>query len=256
MTEFSSTLEQPSPYLEVRRLGRRPFRDVYVLQKQLLDLRVAGSIGDQVVFCEHEPVYTAGRGTGIESLGDPPVEVVEIERGGEATYHGPGQLVVYPILNLAEGRRDLHRYLRDLEEVVIRVLAEVEVEGRRADGYTGVWVGDKKICSIGVAVRRWVTYHGFALNVATDMTAFERFQPCGLSANVMTRLIDHADIPPNTLLTEVLAIKHLCEVFELELPPVSEGPGGLASFAPMEERNEPTEDAGPGCGPALPVWPR
>ncbi len=250
MTEPTSTLKQPSPYLEVRRLGRRPYAEVHALQKQLLERRVAGEFGDQIVLCEHDAIYTAGRGTGLETLGDPPVEVVETERGGEATYHGPGQLVAYPILGLADARRDLHRYLRDLEEVVIRMLAEVDVEGRRAEGLTGVWVGDQKICSIGVAVRRWVTYHGFALNVATDLAAFERFRPCGLAPSVMTRLIDHADIPPNTLLMEILAIKHVCEVFGLELPPVPTGNTGLASFAPIDETQPGT---GPGSGPGLPI---
>jgi lipoate-protein ligase B len=145
--------------------------------------------------------------------------VVEVERGGEATYHGPGQLVAYPILLLPEERRDLHRYLRDLEEVVIRMLAEVEVEGTRRQGLTGVWVGERKIASIGVAVRRWVTWHGFALNLATDLEAFRAFRPCGLDPDVMTRVADLVELPPTRLLYEVLAVKHLCEVFDLELPP-------------------------------------
>ena len=119
---------------------------------------------------------------------DVPFPVVTIGRGGEATYHGPGQLVAYPILALPEGRRDLHRYLRDLEGAVIDAIGALGAEGRREEGKTGVWVGDRKICSIGVAVRRWVTWHGLALNVTTDLEAFQSFSPCGLSPEVMTNL--------------------------------------------------------------------
>jgi len=146
--------------------------------------------------------------------------VHEVERGGEATWHGPGQVVAYPILHLGEERRDLHRYLRDLEEVVIGVLAEFELEGVRDESATGVWLGQQKICSVGVGVRHWVTFHGLALNVHTDLSSFEGFQPCGLDSGVMTRLADHVDVPEGNLLVEVLLVKHVCEVFGLELPPV------------------------------------
>jgi lipoate-protein ligase B len=168
--------------------------------------------------------------------------IVEIERGGEATYHGPGQLVAYPILALANGRRDLHRYLRDLEEVAIGVLAEFELEGVRRPGLTGVWLGAQKICSVGVAVRRWVTWHGLALNVHNDLAAFRSFRPCGLDPDVMTRLADHAELPPTLILPQVLVVKHLCRVFELELPP----PAPLAS---------PPEGGTCGGFPELPLHP-
>ncbi len=177
--------------LEVRRLGRTLYADVHALQQSLLADRVAGRIGDVLLVTEHEPVVTIGRGAGPESAGDAAVPVVSVERGGEATYHGPGQIVAYPIVWLDEGRRDLHRWLRDLEEVVIATLADFGVVGRREDGFTGVWIGDKKVCSIGVAVRRWVAWHGLALNVHTDLAAFRAFQPCGLDPDVMTRLADH-----------------------------------------------------------------
>ncbi|MFT5289243.1 MAG: lipoyl(octanoyl) transferase [Planctomycetota bacterium] len=206
------------PLIDVRRMGRTDYEECYALQKTLVDARVDGSMGDALILTEHDAVVTVGRGTDRASVAGVQVPVVEIERGGEATYHGPGQLVVYPILALPEGRRDLHRYLRDLEEVVIGVLAEVQVEGRRVDGYTGVWVGDRKICSIGVAVRRWVTFHGLALNLHTDLAAFQSFQPCGLAPDVMTRLSDHAELPPTNLLGEVLLVKHFCRVFGYRLP--------------------------------------
>ena len=224
----------PEGVLHVRRLGRVEYREAHAQQGRLLARRIAGELGDQLVLCEHEPVVTVGRGSDVT---DAPadVEVIEVERGGEATYHGPGQLVAYPILSLPDGRRDLHRYLRDLEEVVIRCLAEVEVEGRREEGLTGVWIGERKVCSIGVAVRRWVTWHGLALNVWTDLEAFAGFRPCGLDPALMTRVADHADVPPSTMLFEVLVVKHLCEVFGLTLP-------------------EPPPPPPPSPG-ELPIWP-
>ncbi len=217
--------------LEVRRLGRTRYEDAYKLQKELVEERASDAIGDVLILTEHESVVTLGRGTPAPVEVDVPT--VEIERGGEATYHGPGQLVAYPILKLPEERRDLHRYLRDLEEVLIGVLSEFELAGERREGFTGVWLGDKKIASIGVAVSRWVTYHGFALNLHTDLGAFRAFRPCGLDPDVMTRLADHVDLAPTNVLGEVLVVKHFCRVFELELPPPQplqsppepEGPG-------------------------------
>lgn len=207
-------------HLDVRRLGRTSYAECYELQKALVEERAADAIGDVLILTEHEPVITLGRGVAPASFEAGDVPVVEIERGGEATYHGPGQLVAYPILKLPEGRRDLHRYLRDLEEVVIGVLAEFDLEATRKKDLTGVWIGPQKICSIGVAVRRWVTYHGLAVNLHTDLSAFQSFQPCGLDPNVMTRLADHAALPPTNLLGEVLLVKHFCRVFAKELPPM------------------------------------
>jgi lipoate-protein ligase B len=214
----------PDSFLDVRRLGRTKYEDAYALQQELVAQRVDGAIRDTLVLTEHEPVITLGRGAKRSDVEGIQLPVFEIERGGEATWHGPGQVVAYPILLLPEGRRDLHRYLRDLEEVVIRVLAEFEVEGRREAGKTGVWIGDKKVCSIGVAVRRWVTFHGLALNVHNDPKGFLGFNPCGLDPQVMTRLADHADLPPATILIEVLLIRHFTEVFGLELPPPAPPP--------------------------------
>lgn len=214
----------PEGVLDVRRLSRTPYEEGRRLQLELLEQRIAGAAGDTLVLCEHEPVITLGRGTDPGDVTGVSIPIVEVERGGEATYHGPGQLVAYPIYALPEGRRDLHRYLRDLEEVVIRVLAEVDVEGRRVDGLTGVWIGERKVCSIGVAVRRWVAWHGLALNLATDLAAFAQFKPCGLDASVMTNVAEHVAMPPTRLLFEVLVVKHFCELFELELPPLPPPP--------------------------------
>lgn len=180
-----------------------PYEAVYARQKQRVEQRLRGEIPDTLMLGEHPPVITLGRGTQVQNLLQVnQIPVVEIERGGDVTYHGPGQLVGYPILQLGPDERDLHRYLRNLEEVLIRVLGHYGLEGSRRPGWTGVWVGDRKIASIGVAVRKWVTYHGFALNVTTDLSGFYRINPCGLPPMVMTSLaeqlphqqIDMADI--------------------------------------------------------------
>lgn len=211
-----------SPYLEVRRLGRTDYAETLALQESLVEARAKGEVGDVVILTEHEPVLTVGRGGAGQDLSTLGTPVHEVERGGEATWHGPGQVVAYPILHLPEDQRDLHRYLRDIEEVVIRILSEFQLEGVRREEGTGVWLGEKKICSVGVGVRHWVTFHGAAINVHTDLDVFNGFRPCGLDPQVMTRLSDHADLPEGNLLVEVLFVKHLCEVFGLELPPIPE----------------------------------
>jgi lipoyl(octanoyl) transferase len=210
--------------LDVRRLGRTRYEDAHKLQVELVEARIDHKIRDTLLLTEHEAVVTLGRGSSRDEVAAVTVPVVEVERGGDATYHGPGQVIAYPILELSEARRDLHRYMRDLEEVVIRVLAEFDVKGHRENGLTGVWIGDKKVCSIGVAVRRWVAWHGFALNVFTDLEAFKSFKPCGLKPETMTRLVDHAELPPANILIEVLIIKHFCDVFGFDLPPPAPRP--------------------------------
>jgi len=194
--------------LEVRRLGRTRYAEAHALQQSLLEQRVARAIGDVLLLTEHDPVVTVGRGAGLEAAGTVAMPVVSVERGGEATYHGPGQIVGYPIVLLDEDRRDLHRWLRELEEVVIATLFDFGVAGRREDGFTGVWIGARKVCSIGVAVRRWVTWHGFALNVHTDLAGFRAFQPCGLDPDVMTRLADHVARPVTSVEVEDALVAH------------------------------------------------
>ena len=228
--------------LEVLRLGRTEYGATWALQRELVDKRIAGEIPDTLILTEHEPVVTLGRGASREGLAGTTVPVFEIERGGDLTWHGPGQIVAYPIFALDEERRDARRFLRDLEEVVLRVLAEVEIQGTRKDGLTGVWIGDRKVCSIGVAFRRWTSYHGLALNVWNERDSFAGLRPCGLAPETMTRVADHAEIPPSTMLFEVLLVKHFLEVFGLELPPPRAGvPGGA--------------DPGGGRFPTLPVLP-
>lgn len=176
--------------LQVSRLGLVEYRQAWTLQEDLVAQRRTDLIPDQLLLLEHPPVITVGR-----SLGSSPapgssngLPVIETSRGGQTTYHAPGQLIAYPILNLRQWQTDLHWYLRNLESVFIAVLAEVGVQAGIQPGYTGVWVGKKKIASIGVAVRGWVTYHGVALNATCDMSGFAMISPCGLTASDMTSL--------------------------------------------------------------------
>lgn len=170
--------------LAIRWLGRQPYADTWALQKSLIGAIADGDAPDTLLLVEHDSVVTLGRKAGAADnvLASNAFPVFQTERGGDATYHGPGQLVGYPLLRLREGEQDLHRYLRNMEELVIRVLADFSLEGGRSEGLTGVWVQGKKVASMGVAVRRWVTYHGFALNVAPELTHLACLNPCGLSA--------------------------------------------------------------------------
>ena len=177
------------PDLDIRDLGLIAYEEAYALQKDLVaQKRQDRAMPDQLLLLEHPDVYTSGRKTKVAAS----VETVSIERGGEDTFHNPGQLVAYPILSLGEGERDLHKFLRRLEEVLMATLAEFGVKGARRPGATGVWIAGemKKIASVGVAVSGWVTYHGVALNVTNDLTGFSRINPCGFEANVMTSLAE------------------------------------------------------------------
>jgi lipoate-protein ligase B len=169
-------------------LGTREYGEVWAMQRDLVAARQRDEIPDTLVFVEHPHVVTAGRSAHRENLlAMDGVPLFEIERGGDVTYHGPGQLVGYPIFLLRPDERDLHRYLRNLEEALIRAVARFGLEGERKSEWTGVWTvgGARKLASIGVAVKRWVTMHGFALNVSTDLSRFAAINPCGLDASVM-----------------------------------------------------------------------
>src|SRR5216117_1186534 len=183
--------------IEIRRLGNVPYVEALALQRALVDDRRAGRVGDTLLFVEHPHVLTLGvRGDGGRShiLATPDalaargVEVHETGRGGDITYHGPGQIVGYPIVDLRPDRCDVHRYVRDLEEVLIRTAADYGVAAHRIDGLTGVWVGNEKLAAIGVRIARWVTSHGFALNVGTDLDYFNLIVPCGIKDRGVTSL--------------------------------------------------------------------
>jgi lipoyl(octanoyl) transferase len=178
----------------VRDLGRRSYTPVLELQRELARQRLSGELGDDVLLLvEHEPVVTLGRGTRPGSLPLAPlelarrgVEVHEVERGGDVTYHGPGQLVGYPIFDLRHHREDLHWYLRTLEAALVSALDTLGIPAGTVPGLTGVWTRDRKIASIGIHVKQWVTLHGFALNVSTELSYFDLIVPCGIPDVVMT----------------------------------------------------------------------
>lgn len=172
----------------VRNLGTIDFLDAYSLQERLVAGVAAGTEPETLLLLEHPPVYTIGSGGREENVLDRSIRAVRINRGGDVTWHGPGQLVGYPIVDLGRRRRDLHRYLRFLEEHLIAVAARFQVEAWRIPGRTGVWTEEGKLASIGVGVRRWVTMHGFALNVAPDLAGFGRINPCGFPDCPMTSL--------------------------------------------------------------------
>jgi lipoate-protein ligase B len=179
-------------------LGRRPYAEVLELQRELCRQRVSGSLHqDVLLLVEHEPVVTLGRSTPAASIPAAGAElarrgvgVFEVERGGDATYHGPGQLVGYPIVDLRQHRQDLHWYLRRLEDVLIQALDHLGIEAGRNPGLTGVWTAGRKIASIGIHVKQWVTLHGFALNVSTDLNYFDLIVPCGIPDVVMTSVAE------------------------------------------------------------------
>ena len=213
--------------LEVRHLGLLPYADALALQRALVDDRRAGRIGDLLLLVEHPHVLTLGvRGDGGRShvlvtdgaLAARGLEVHETGRGGDITYHGPGQIVGYPILDLKPDRQDVHRYVRDLEEVLIRVAADYGVPAGRVSGLTGVWVGQEKLAAIGVRISRWITSHGFALNLSPDLSYFDLIVPCGIADRGVTSLArlgcaaDKRDVEDRT-------IAHFCSVFGCEVLP-------------------------------------
>jgi lipoate-protein ligase B len=184
--------------LDVRLLGRVPYEDAVRRQLDAVDRRVRDEIPDRLLLLEHDDVYTLGRrGERSHLPARPSAPVVECARGGDVTWHGPGQLVGYWIRRLEGCERDLHRHLRLIEGALIAALSTWGVTGERREGLTGVWVDGAKVASIGVGVRRWVTWHGFALNVDVDLGVYAGFSPCGLQGSVMTDLASLVDPPPD-----------------------------------------------------------
>jgi lipoyl(octanoyl) transferase len=183
--------------LRVRWLGRMEFSDALVLQEELLAKKCAErSLEDELLLLEHEPVYTIGRTPDRSSLRGAahlPHPLFPINRGGQATYHGPGQLMGYPIVDLGRCGKDLHRYLRWLEQLLIELLAHYGIAASRRESLTGVWVDRRKIASIGVGVRHWITMHGFALNVCGDLSPFNYIIPCGINDVAMTSMEKETD---------------------------------------------------------------
>ena len=206
--------------LQVRRLGRIPYEEGLELQARLVAQRQRDEVPDTLLLLEHDPVFTLGRNAraehvlhSAEALRARGFGVFETGRGGDVTYHGPGQVVGYPILDLSPDRQDVHRYVRDLEEVMIRACADFGVAATRVAGLTGAWVGGEKIGAIGVRIARWVTSHGFALNVGTDLAPFELIVPCGIRGHGVTSLERLRGRPlPLDAVMDRLAL-HLADVF-------------------------------------------
>ena len=227
--------------LEVRRLGTVPYREALALQQRLVAERQAGRQPDVLLLLQHPHVVSLGVAArrsranilaSADELARRGVDVHEAPRGGDVTYHGPGQLVGYPILDLRPDRCDVHRYVRDLEEVLIRTAAACGVAAGRVAGLTGVWVGDDKLAAIGVRLSRWVTSHGFALNVDTDLDYFGLIRPCGIRGRGVTSLaaltgrrLTVADVEP------VLA-REFARVFQRTTAQTPGRPGGRSRAAP------------------------
>ncbi|GLD99975.1 hypothetical protein PINS_up008703 [Pythium insidiosum] len=212
------------------RLGTVEYETAWDWQKQLIQSRIVAaregrSIDhDVVLVLEHPSVYTLGRGATMDNVKFDPAtddcKLIRVDRGGEVTYHGPGQVVVYPILDLNFHKRDLHWYLRQVEEVVIQTLARFEIKGQRVDGLTGVWVEEddelKKIAAVGTHATRWITMHGFALNTTTDLRAFDRIIPCGIDDRAVTSI---ERLRPDVTMAQVehAAIDAVRDVFQVEM---------------------------------------
>ena len=174
--------------LEIQDLGLQAYEDVWSLQKRCVALRAQGEIPDQLLLVEHPPVYTLGRRSPAGQLTPAGVPAFRVERGGEISFHEPGQLGGYPIFLLADARRDIQAFLQGLEQVLIDALASLGFGAERDARNTGVWIGGRKVASIGIAVRRWVTWHGFALNINNDLALAEAIQPCGFGPELLTSL--------------------------------------------------------------------
>ena len=198
--------------LEVLDLGRCAYLEAHARMRSLVEERAQGRGRDTLILAEFEPVVTVGRGARAESYQGLPLPVLEVERGGRATYHGPGQIVAYPVVRLEEGRRDLRAFLHLLEEALIRCVADFGLEGGRDPRNTGCWVGGRKVASIGIAVRRWVTWHGLALNVETDLEAFGGFDPCGLEPELLTSMERELGQSPGMEAVRRSLVRHLQEV--------------------------------------------
>lgn len=211
-------------HLLVVDLGRRAYGDVLELQRAVARARISGDVDqDVLLLVEHPPVVTLGRSSkdahllaNHEQLRARGVELFDVERGGDVTFHGPGQLVGYPIIDLKGHKQDLHWYLRQVEEVLIRALAQLDIAGERVERYTGVWTRGRKIASIGVHARDWVTWHGFALNVTTELSYFDLIVPCGIPAVTMTSVQRELDRAVSLREVAEVVSPAMADVFSLE----------------------------------------
>ena len=216
--------DHPSRPCKVYRMRQVPYRQAWELQRSLVEQRKAQEIEDTILFLEHPPVITLGRNAKSEHVLSSPeileqsgVELVETDRGGEVTYHGPGQLVGYLILDLSAIRRDVVWYVRTLEEALIRTAKDFGLSAGRMEGRPGVWVNQAKVAAIGIHISRWVTSHGFALNLETDLNFFRHIVPCGIAAYPVTSFQQLLGKPVNRFLVEERIVQHLGALLGLEI---------------------------------------
>lgn len=202
-------------------LGEVEYTQALAWQHGLVKMRREGFARDTIVTVQHPPVITVGKDDNPDNYAHCELKPIQIERGGDVTYHGPGQLVVYFIFNLTRRGRDLHRFMDDIQEGIIRTLAEYDINASRSTENTGVWVDRRKLASIGVAVRHWITFHGAAVNINTDLKAFDQINPCGLDSTVMTSLktLKGRKVSIANFSKKLLA--NYVDVFETEFSPVS-----------------------------------
>lgn len=212
--------------LTVHKLGMIDYKKALDLQLSLIEKRKNGEIGDTILMLEHPPTFTIGRKGNIknllidsENLIKRGIHFERVSRGGDITFHGPGQLVCYPIVDLTHFKRDIHRFLRSLEEVIILTLNDFGINGERVPELTGVWVEGKKIASIGLGVKKWITYHGFALNVNTDLTYFDNIVACGIPKVKITSMEKRLGTKKRINMTEVedSVIKAFKKTFNMDL---------------------------------------
>ena len=209
-------LQTKESELQVIDLGLKPYKQVWNLQKTLQNKLIDGVKRDCLILVEHEPVYTLGKNADPNHLlqsRDKSINVYNIERGGDITFHGPGQLVVYPILNLAHYKKSISWYMRSLEQLIINVLEKFEIKGNRVKGYTGVWVGDKKIAAQGVRLSRWVTMHGFSINVNTDLSFYDGIIPCGIFDHGVTSIEKELNTAQEIDKVKLLVVDSFKEIF-------------------------------------------
>lgn len=218
--------------LSVILLGRTAYEEALKFQLDFVQRRREGTVGDTLLVTEHEPVITLGRACGPDDLPDPRlvarhgISLCETTRGGRATYHGPGQLIGYPILDLRQRGCDLHRFMDDLQAALVAALGTLGIEARARAGLRGVWVGDRKIASIGVAVRRWISYHGLALNVDCDLAPFRLIAPCGMSGVQVTSMAEVLGRAPDRNLVRQVVVQQLAQRL---------GHAGWDAHGPMQE---------------------
>ncbi len=198
--------------------GRMAFRQALALQEELVVRIAGGEIPETLLLLEHPPVYTIGRGGRTANIRDCSIRVERINRGGDVTWHGPGQLVGYPLINLAHRGRDLHRWMRFLEELLLEAMLAFGVFGHRRQGATGVWTESGKIGFLGVGVRRWITMHGFSLNVSPDIAPFSKINPCGFVDLPITTMAMEALLPVTVSEVKRFMIRHFMQTLHERLP--------------------------------------